>query len=294
MNQTDYETYLEKKFHADPSFPYNTYICSIPLDFSEVSMHWHSYMEIIYIKKGKGYVNVNFQSHYVEGGDIIMVLPGEIHGISQYENQTMEYENIIFSIEMLMSKYADALDNEFFVPLLSHKLCLPTLICDDAPFYHELSECLNRADRICKTFSKGYQLAIKSYLTEFFYILYAQASDSENQKKAAVSERDLDRIKEILGYIQNHYKETITIDEISSACGLSASHFMRFFKNSMGTSFINYLNDYRLNVASRMLLSSEDSILVIATDCGFDNLSYFNRLFKKKYGQTPSIYRKVR
>ena len=67
---------------------------------------------------------------------------------------------------------------------------------------------------------------------------------------------------------------------------------MKFFKKNMGDSFINYLNDYRLSMAARTLLSSDDNIIDIAADCGYDNLSYFNRIFKKKYGVTPSAYRK--
>ena len=67
---------------------------------------------------------------------------------------------------------------------------------------------------------------------------------------------------------------------------------MKYFKNTMGTSFIEYLNEYRLTMASRLLVSSDSSILAIASEVGFDNLSYFNRSFKKRFGQTPREYRK--
>lgn len=53
MNSLEYENLLENKTHADPMFPYNTYLCSIPLDFNSVSLHWHEFMEIIYIKKAR-------------------------------------------------------------------------------------------------------------------------------------------------------------------------------------------------------------------------------------------------
>lgn len=60
----------------------------------------------------------------------------------------------------------------------------------------------------------------------------------------------------------------------------------------MGTSFIEYLNEYRLTMASRLLISSESSILAIAEEVGYENLSYFNRTFKKRFGMTPRDYRK--
>lgn len=79
---------------------------------------------------------------------------------------------------------------------------------------------------------------------------------------------------------------------MAEACGFSQSHFMKFFKATIGVPFTAYLNDYRLTMASRLLLSSEDSILTIAGDTGFDNLSYFNRTFKQRFGMTPSRFRR--
>jgi AraC-like DNA-binding protein len=67
---------------------------------------------------------------------------------------------------------------------------------------------------------------------------------------------------------------------------------MRYFKNTMGTSFIDYLKDYRLAMAARLLQASDASILEIAEDVGFESLSYFNRAFKKRYGMTPTQFRK--
>ena len=66
---------------------------------------------------------------------------------------------------------------------------------------------------------------------------------------------------------------------------------MKFFKQQMGTGFIEYLNDYRLTMAERLLKSSDASVLEIAEQSGFDNLSYFNRIFKRKYGISPGKWR---
>ena len=66
---------------------------------------------------------------------------------------------------------------------------------------------------------------------------------------------------------------------------------MKFFKSSFGTSFVSYLKEYRLTKAARLLVSSSGSVLTIAQETGFDNLSYFNRSFKKMYGVTPRQFR---
>ena len=73
--------------------------------------------------------------------------------------------------------------------------------------------------------------------------------------------------------------------------GYSSSHFMRWFKENTGFSFNEYLIEYRLNRATEQLRKSDETILNIASSNGFDNLSNFNRLFKKRFLMTPTEYR---
>ena len=181
---------------------------------------------------------------------------------------------------MFRSRNHDSLDSEFFLPLLAGDVDIKSIYDRDDPLYPSLSACLNRVDKLCSETPKGYHLALKGCYFEFFYILYANstARDEADRKNRA---RDLERTKLILSYIDENYKEAISITDIASYCGFSESHFMRFFKNTMGVSFVSYLNDFRLNVAARLLSSNDESILSVAENCGFFNLSYFNRMFKR-------------
>ena len=100
MRDFEYETFREDKKHTEVAFPYNTYLCSIPLDFSSVPVHWHEEMEFIVVKKGRGLVTLDRESRLLEAGQAVIVLPGQLHGIRQYQQERMEYENIIFRLEM--------------------------------------------------------------------------------------------------------------------------------------------------------------------------------------------------
>jgi AraC-like DNA-binding protein len=122
-----------------------------------------------------------------------------------------------------------------------------------------------------------------------FYILIKEFSSNVIERKDTKS---LAKMKVIMKYIENNYMNKISIADVAKEVHLSQSHFMKYFKNTMGTSFIDYLNEYRLTMASRLLLSSDAAILNISEEVGFDNLSYFNRSFKRRFGQTPSAYRK--
>ena len=91
MHILEYENYEETKKHYDTDFSYNTYPCSIPLDFPCVPMHWHRETEIIYVKSGRGMVNVDGISYPVVKDSIVFILPGRLHSIAQYESEAFSY-----------------------------------------------------------------------------------------------------------------------------------------------------------------------------------------------------------
>lgn len=289
MNIIEYENYQENKTHNEFEFPYNTYLCSIPLDFKEVPLHWHDDMELIYIKKGQGLVTVDFRSYRVNEHTLVLILPGQLHSIDQYEDYSMEYENIIFNPNMLIPRHVDSCSSDFIQPFLHGKITVPTIFTPVYPYYMDVIAPIDACDEICKTKPQGYELYVKSMLFQFFFILNNRC---RNLIRTPKDKKTLDKMRLVLKYIENHYSEKISIADIAAIAEFSESHFMRYFKETMNTSFIEYLKDYRLTIAARLLQGSESSILSIAEDVGFENLSYFNRSFKKKYGVTPGQFRK--
>lgn len=289
MNILEYENYHENVTHADIIFPYNTYLCSIPLDFTTVPLHWHDEVELVYIKKGRGNLTVDFREYPVSGPSLVLILPGQLHSICQEPGESMEYENIIFHPNMLLSRQNDVTATEFLLPLLHGTLSVPTLYTPQDPYYTEVIAAIDACDEISKTKPKGFELYIKSRLYQFFYVLCSRCRDSERVK--AGNRKTLDKMKIILKYIEHHYMDKITIADIAAEVQFSESHFMRYFKKTMGTTFTDYLKDYRLTMAARLLTTSDSTVLAIAGETGFDNLSYFNRSFKKKYALTPREFR---
>lgn len=289
MNILEYENYHEKTSHGNMMFPYNIYLCTIPLDFPQVPMHWHDEFEIIYIKKGTGCITVDFHQHKVKAPTLVFILPGQLHSIENLEGSLMEYENIMFHPSLLISKQSDVTATEFLQPLISGKITVPTVFTPVYPYYKDVVAPIDACDEICRTMPQGYELYIKSQLFHFFFIL-------NNRCRNLCTPRDpkrmLEKMKIVMKYIENNYMQKITVAEIAATIDFSESHFMRYFKDTMGTTFVDYLKDYRLTMASRLLTTSESSILDIAAETGFDNLSYFNRAFKQKYNTTPRQFRK--
>lgn len=287
MRTIEYENAQETKYHGTAEFPFNIYQCNIPLDFPLVPVHWHNDMEILYIKKGRGKVSLDLVPFVVNQGDIVVIPPGQLHSIEQYQDETMEYENIIFLLSMLTAAQGDTCTDQFFHSLMQRKLGLWNHYTPDSASYPALSSCLDAMDEICIFFAPGYQFAIKAQLFSLFHALYPYTRNAAPQYQ----NKSLDRLKDILKYVETHYGEKISIAQAADICDFSQSHFMKFFKKNMSVSFNDYLNDYRLTMASRLLVSSTDAVVDIAGATGFDNLSYFNRLFKRKYGCTPTAFR---
>lgn len=284
----EYDKYREKKSHGDADFPFSIYDpCVIPDMFPEVMTHWHEEMEIIYIKEGIGIVSVNLESYKLQAPALVFVLPGQLHSIRQSENHRMNYENIIFHPRLLYSRYGGICDIEYLQPLFEDRVDIPTILDSSQEIF---AACL-RPLIICNEADcgePGYPLLVKSQL---FTLCYQLLRNYPVNEKSIRDREKVDRIKPVLSYIASNYGENIRVADAASCMGFSESHFMRSFREIMGVSFVAYLKDYRLSRAEELLRTTKQSVLEIAQETGFDNFSYFIRLFKAKYGRTPLKYR---
>lgn len=132
---------------------------------------------------------------------------------------------------------------------------------------------------------------------QFLTILY-ELSRCENARTLASSsyakvtvEDDSRRILKVKNFISKNYMDELRLSELASLAGMSSSAFSRFFKLHTGRNISEYIIDLRLGYAARMLVDTAKSISEIGFDCGFNNLSNFNRIFKKKKGCSPSEFR---
>lgn len=292
MDLNEYQNYHETKSHTPEEFPYNTYLCSIPGDFTAVPLHWHSELELIVIKKGRGIVSADLLKCSVISGDIVLIRPGQLHSIEQEGSYSMEYENIILKPDLLISGHSDLCARNFIIPFMNGSIPCNSYLTPDLTYYKDAAECIRQIDLLCGTRPAGYQLAVKGFLFQFFFVLISNQNEAKKETASTAQMKSLEKMKTVLKYVEEHYSEHITIDNMASLTYYSKSHFMKFFKAHMGTGFIEYLNDYRLTMAERLLRSTDAPVIEIAQQSGFENLSYFNRIFKRKYARSPGSVRK--
>lgn len=274
----------------EPDMPFRYYYSDYSKGFPGFTLHWHDEIEVIYIVKGKGTFLIDDEEYLVSEGDIVYISPRLIHSGQAIDNNNFITICYVIDSSYLLSANGEYNTDKYISSLMDTKIT-QTLIKSKDPGYKKIKNALHMID-LC-TVEKGiaYQLEIKMHLYSFFAQLY------KNGYLAVSSSRTLDReneelVKKAINYIQSNFSKQLTVNEIAKHVGLSPSHFMNVFKQHTKVTCIKYINSFRLNIAETILKETDESVLQIAQDCGFNNLSLFNREFKKAYFTTPTQYRK--
>lgn len=283
--------YLEKGRHGTPLFPVEYYNCVYPAGLAGLPVHWHEEFEITYVKKGKCIYLIDLTPMEVREGDFLFLPSGMLHGIPEGKTKMLETDSFVFHPSMLGEK-TDVCGVRYIAPLEHGEISFPPVLHEQD--WRELSAGLQKVfSRLKKAFLEqktGFEMEVKVCLTEFILLLY-QTAPYERRKKENTD--ILEKLRSVLLYIKENYSATLTISELAGVCHFSEYYFMRFFKQYMNMTCIEYINQYRMEIAAGKLAEGEENITDIAFDVGFRNISYFNRVFKNSFGMTPKAYRKA-
>jgi AraC-like DNA-binding protein len=152
--------------------------------------------------------------------------------------------------------------------------------------YHylaQLSETPDNFHRMLLLMSILYELAISDDYVQLASSSFAQAPQRTDSR----------RITKVQEYIATHYKEEIRLTDLADLVGMAETSFSRFFKLRTGRHVSEYVIDVRLGHATRQLVDTTHTISEISYDCGFNNVSYFNRIFRKRKGCAPKEFREL-
>lgn len=253
----------------------------------DYAAHFHSDYEINMVIDGKGRRIVGDCVAPFNEIDLVMVGPNIPHRwISESDHDEAHVVTIQFHKETL----------EY--PIINKKIFYPIKQLFTDAFYgikfsHETS--LVMKDTILNL---SHKQGVDSAL-EFFKILHHLSIspdqklllEEDSKRDFAIRESKSRRVTKVIKYIQDHFQEEISLTLVAKSVGMSESAFSHFFKKRTNRSFVDYLNDIRIGYAAKKLYETSNTISEICYTSGFNNISNFNRIFKKKKGQTPSEYR---
>lgn len=242
----------------------------------KVAKHWHRSIEIFFVLEGNIDFYINSELFALEKNQFILVNSNEIHSIDcPNPNFTIVLQIPIELFEIYLE------DKDFFL----FKRTCPGKDAALAALVQHMYEAYSR---------KQYGYLLNS-LSDFYHLLHLLATDyqipdiDESRQK---QNKHLEKLSHITDYIQDNYRENLTLDGVARIFGYSPAYLSRMFQKYAGINYKSYLLEVRTSAAHRLLINTTQPIGEIATACGFPDSRCFTKSFCRRYGILPSEYRK--
>lgn len=247
---------------------------------NRVSKHWHDSIELLLILDGEISITCNGGTYHLKQDDLIVFNINEIHEISNVS------DNFAIAIQIPVELLKD------FYPMEITFHCKSFETPDDQQAFDVIRRLVAQMMFAFSKGEDGYKIKFNSLLYDLLYVLVKQFGKLNKNSDQPKSQKYLEKISGIIKDVEENYREDISLQQYAKKYGLAVPYFSNFFKKHMGITFMNYVNDIRLENAYRDLLNTDHSIIYIAEENGFTNLNAFNKLFKRVYGQSPGSYRR--
>lgn len=277
-----YMSYREDKKHGTFDFPIEFYHVGPTHPRYEMSYHWHIEYEIIRILKGEFLMTIGEEEFLARTGDIIFVKGGLLHG--GIPDKCL-YECIVFNLDALMT--SSPAGDRLLKKIRDDSIQVLNHFSSPDP---ELVRITERMFGQMKVQAEGHELIVIGTFYEFFGYVLERRHYIITQDVSTKEGRRIEHLKKALEVIENSYPDCITLDDLAKAAGMNSKYFCRYFREMTHRTPIDYLNYYRIEQACFKLATSNSSIADIGMSCGFNDVSYFIKTFKKYKGMTPKKY----
>lgn len=247
--------------------------------------HHHPEIELVFVKSGSGRRHVGNHISQFSDGDLMLLGPNIPHyGLAE---QLVGHRS-----EIVIHMKPDFLGNRFFnIPeMKTIRLLLNTSI-SGLVFYGSTKTIVgNKLENLTEL--TGFEKLLG--LLDILHILGASTefkSLDTTGPTIVFKKADNDKINRIYEYVKDHFTDNISLKTISDEISMEIPSFCRYFKRVTGKTFTEFVNEFRINQAIKLLSETDSSIAAICYESGFNNSSHFNRLFKNTTGKTPMEYR---
>lgn len=271
------------------------YICLVePMQChvdATISWHWHQCFEIVYVAEGSMECHSPDQVLTLEKGEAVFVNAGVLHRYRQTGNAPCVLYAHLFDGSFLTGALGSGIYQKYMYPITKSPDIQLQAIRPSNHHQNLMLQQLREMIELARQEPFGYEFQIQYRLSQFWCRLLTMTADRQSAAPGT-AEGDIQRIKMMLRFIHEQYDRPLTLKDIAGAASISERECSRCFQRCFRMSTIQYLHDYRIRTAARMLLQSERSISQISDSCGFCTPSYFGRRFQEVFGCSPREYRK--
>lgn len=274
--------YKENRQRGSEQFPFDFHHFEPGKPHYINTHHWHNELELIHVISGELRVTIDSEEYTGYGGDFFIVNGGALHSTNPtdcvYECLVLEFDKFFRSSQIVRMHLAGYFEGRYqIVPQVPREDQEALLL-----FERLFSSFLEPTEQLELIVSGLVYLIIALYKKRRYFTPVGDDSLPNLQRTAA--------IKNVFQYITDNYDKPITLETLSQQAGMSPKYFCRYFKALTDKTPIDYLNSYRIDNACEKLIMTKLSVTEIAYDCGFNDLNYFIRCFKKYKGVSPKKY----
>ena len=281
----------EMRQHGTKDFPLGVYQDDLTqFEQGIIPWHWHEEIQFDLVVNGRIYFQIGSRGFWLSKGQSIFINAGVLHQILPQKDMEGQITAYVLRDSLLEADVLSAVYQKCLLPVIKGPIDSVVFDSEDAldrqaaMYLQQIQDCFARQDT-------GYQIEIKGLLCCLFSCLLKRAK-RESQTMSPREHRDMERIKEAILFIENHYEEPLSLGQIAEHLALSRSELCRCFQRVMAITPYEYLIQYRIKEASKRLRQTDNKILDIALQCGFDSIGHMGRYFRRYCGCSPSAFRK--
>ena len=257
-------------------------------NFPALYLHWHPELEFFYVEEGEAEFFIENHAFLLKEGDGIFVPPKLMHWART--KGTVLFHAAVADPLWLISPHNSECFQKYMYPVCGGSWKYAVTFTSEKNWQNEILEQLKFIFSMDEE-----KIAAKELLIQGTFLMIWQKLYDHHLKSfypdAKKRRPQLEYLQKSVSYIETHYMEDLTLEELASQVHLSRGQFCRLFQAWTGMTPFCYLNRCRVLNSSQMLARSSKKISEIASLCGFNSISYFNRTFLKITGMTPSSYR---
>lgn len=256
--------------------------------------HWHSELECIIVLEGAMQYLVNEQVYRLSRGRGIIVNANRLHfGYAGDEGDGGGQGDCVFAVLLLHPSLLGGnayIESHYLNPLLYDADSDAIFLSEDVGWQHQALRLIQTLWEVAQEQPEHYELQIHVHFASLWLLLYENTVGKHGSHQHASLLNT--HLKEMIGYIQQHYADSVALRDIAAAGFMSRSKCCALFKQAIHQTPFEYLLRYRIQKSVSLLADGTRTITAIATACGFNGASYYTEVFRKIMGISPRAYRK--
>lgn len=280
--------------NSDELFPASAYLADLEKYVTkEVPWHWHKEIEALVVVQGTARVFLGEQCFSVPAGSGIFCNSNVLHRFAIDGDENCIFHSIVVDSSVMGGSAESIFSQKYIFPLTkAHNLPF-VFFSPTEEWQKECLAAIENAHQACAMEYEGYEFVIREEISKLCLLIIQHHHEQVYEADHSFS-IDARRMTKLMKYIQEHYQDQITLKDLADTVNLCPRECQRCFKKILHTSPTNYILQFRLKHAIDLLMNTDLSVMEISGATGFNSPSYFSKMFRKHFGESPNEYRNNR